>query len=380
MVQALLLSALITQSPAPDYAKTWQRVRRSIETRYYARQVRKDEMKRLLDEAEPKATAAKTTEEFHSIVDKMIDSFGDSHFAFLTKDDQGYYMMDGLANDEPAEMPNIGAWFAPGKDGYTVQMVLNGLAAEKAGLRVGDLMLSVDNAPFAPVSSFRGKDGKTVALKVQRDGKVVEATAEVSSEPAISMFLDASHNSSKVLERNGKKIGYFRLWTQTKDSFKRALANAVYGKLANTDGFILDLRDGFGGRPEEFADPFFRPKATLEWKTGPKSGYTQQFGYQKPLVVLINPGTRSAKEILAFILQFSKRATLVGVPTLGQVLGTSPDRINDWSYLEVPVIDVSIEGTRLEKNGVKPNIALKREYDENGNDLVIETALKKLAR
>jgi carboxyl-terminal processing protease len=275
------------------------------------------------------------------------------------------------------EMAHIDAWFRPGKDGYTVQMVLNGGQAEKAGLRKGDLVVSIENQPFTPVQSMMPYIGKEATIRFKRGGKEFQGKVEVQQDPAMQMFLDASRRSTKVIEHGGKKIGYFHLWTQANDSFRNALSNAVYGPLSQTDAFILDLRDGFGGRPEGFADPFFRPESTLEWKMNPNApGMKQLFGYQRPLVVLINEGSRSAKEVLSQILKSSKRATLIGSTTAGHVLGTSPMPIEDWAYLEIPMVEVITDGVRLEGKGVEPNIALPAEFDAEGNDLHLKRALE----
>jgi carboxyl-terminal processing protease len=153
------------------------------------------------------------------------------------------------------------------------------------------------------------------------------------------------------------------------------LESAVSGKFADTDAFILDLRDGFGGRPERFADVFFRPDVKVNWDFGSNKN-VQHFGYGKPLVVLINSGSRSAKELLSYILKSSKRATLIGTQTAGNVLGTSPNRINDWCILELPMVDVSVDGVRLEKNGVQPNIKVLDGFDKDGNDVVIGRAVE----
>ena len=356
-----------------DFNKAWEQTTKAIESRYYARTTRADELKKRLADAEPKARAAKSRPEFEKVVNDMIDGFGDSHFDFFTDDDQGYYTMDNLTGGK-LELPQIGAWFRRGQDGYTVHMVLNDSEAEKAGLVKGDLIVSADGQPFEPVASFRNKS--KVHLKFRRGSKDFEKDVDVSLTTATGMFLEASRRSARVIESGGKKIGYFRLWTQASDDFRKALSDALDGKLRDTDAFVLDLRDGFGGRPEGFGDPFFRPGVTLEWKFSPTASMKQSFGYGKPLVVLINEGSRSAKEVLAYVFKYSHRATLVGRNTAGNVLGTSPIRLNDWAVIEIPMVELMTDGVRLEGKGVAPDVALEKEYDENGKDLFLERALK----
>jgi carboxyl-terminal processing protease len=362
------------------YAEAWRRVSDDITNRFYGRKTRKYEMEKLLLKYKPLATAAKDDSEFESSVEDMIHEFGDSHFDLYTKADQGYYVMDGLSRgDQAANASQIGAWFRQTPNGYLVQMVLEGTEASKAGLRAGDRIVSADDAPFGPIISFAGKDDKPVKLTIERDKKQFDKTVKPQSEPLMKMFLDATRDSARIIEVKGKKLAYVHLWTQANDNFRRALETLVNGRFATTDAFILDLRDGFGGRPEGFADPFFRPGNEIKWDYVTTTT-NQHFGYSKPLVVLINGGSRSAKEILSFILKSSHRATLIGTTTAGNVLGTSPIRINDWSYLEIPAVDVIIDGVRLEKNGVQPDIKIADGFDKDGKDVVIERAVQFLTR
>ncbi|RYG41629.1 PDZ domain-containing protein [bacterium] len=378
---ALSLSLPPTPAPAEDFAPDWGKIETSIRTRYYAREARKDEMNRLLAKYAPIVKAAADRKAFDAAVDAMIAEFRDSHFDFLTADEQGYYLMDSLLRREGAEeMPNVGAWFRRDGDGYTVQMVLEGGPAAKAGLRAGDLVTGVDGTPFSPVEALRERVGKTVPLTYRRGGVEATAPVTVAKTRALKMFLDASRESTRVIEQGGRKFGYFHLWTQANDDFKNALSAAIYGRLRETDGFILDLRGGFGGRPEGFADPFFRPDMDLAWKTSPTGGYTQSFGYGRPLVVLIDRGSRSAKELLSFILQKSRRATLVGETTAGHVLGTSPARINDWSFIEIPMVDVAVQGVRLEGKGVSPDVRVSQTPSADGKDATVEKAVEILLK
>lgn len=280
-------------------------------------------------------------------------------------------------------MAEIGAWFRPipTGGGYTVQMVLDGTEAQKAGLRKGDVITLINGKPFTPVASLRENLDKASKISYQRNGKTFEATVTPEEKPALKMFLDATRDSAKIIEVGGKKVGYVHLWTEANTDFRDTLASLVYGKLRDTDALILDNRDGFGGRPEGFLDPFFRPEVNIEWKfseTAP--GMQQLFGYQRPLVMLINEGSRSAKEVTSMILKKSGRGTLVGSTTAGHVLGTSPFRLNDWSYLEIPIVDVIVDGVRIEGKGVEPDVKLPRESDEAGNDLHIQAALDLLGR
>lgn len=380
MNAALALLAVVRFGPTDEYAQAWDKAAGMIRQRYYARESRKDEMERLLKAYEPKAKAANSKAEFRDVVNAMIADFKDSHFALLSDEDQGYYNFDSLARSNPATMPQFGAWFRKDPGGYTVQMVINGTEAERADIRKGDVVITVDGEPFAPVVPLKDKVGKTVTLQIRRGSQALEKKVEVQETTAKEMFVKGTRDSARIIEKGGKKIAYVHLWTMSDEDQKNALSNLVYGKFKDTDAFILDIRDGFGGRPEGFGDPFFRPQATLEWKFGEQASMKQLFGYGKPMVLLTNGGSRSAKEVFSFLMKKSKRATLVGSTTAGHVLGTTPARLNDWAYLEIPIVDVLTDGKRIEGKGVSPDVPVKNEFDEKGKDLYIEKALEILSR
>lgn len=374
MTSILLL--LAASQETTDFGKSWDQASNSIRRLYYARESRKDEMERLLKAYEPRAKAASSKAQFRDIVNQMIGDFKDSHFALLTDEDQGYYSFDAIANRNPAEMPHIGAWFKKGPDGYTVQMVMNGSEAEKSDIRKGDVIERVDASAFDPILSLKGKVDARVSLQVRRGSQKLAKSVEVRQTSAKKFFLDATKASSKVIDHAGKKFGYVHLWTMVDEDQKTYLSNLIYGQFRDTDGIILDIRDGFGGRPEGYGDPFFRPDVTLEWKFGPSPSQRQLFGYGRPLVLITNEGSRSAKEVFSYIMKKSKRATLVGSTTAGHVLGTTPMRLNEWAYLEIPIVDVFTDGDRIEGRGVAPDVPVKAEFDADGKDLFLAKALE----
>ncbi len=379
------VGAILTVTPASvrwaqptDYVKAWDDLAKAIQTRYYARKTRGKEMDALLKKYEPLGKAAKSEEEFADITNQMIADFKDSHFALLTNQEQSYYVFEGLMSKDPKPAPFFGAWVKKMPDGYTVKMVLNGSEAETADLRKGDLILKVNNQTFTPIQSLAPFVNQKVKLSIRRGEADMEKEVTVTSKPVLGAFLDASRASSRVIESHGRKIGYFHLWTMANDDFRNALAGAVYGKFRETDAVILDLRDGFGGRPEGFGDPFFRPEVTTTWDMGGGMAMPQLFGYQRPLVVLINAGSRSAKEIFSYVIKKSHRATLIGSTTAGNVLGTTPWRLTDWAFLEIPIVDIKTDGERLEGRGVDPDIKVPAEFDDSGKDLVLDAALNRL--
>lgn len=357
MLASLTLILAQLGAPAHDYAHAWAAVESGIRSKYYARTTRKAEMDDRLATFGPKAKAAKTDEEFDAVLQQMTDAFGDSHFDYFTRSEPGYYMMDGLLNrSSAAKMPQFGAWFKKREDGYTVQMVLNGSEAERVGLRKGDVILRANDVPFTPITALKGKS--SVNLSYLREGKPYTATVAVRETAPIAMFLDATRASIRVIPVNGRRIGYIHVWTLASMDFFRTLQSALRKSFKDTDAVVLDIRDGFGGYALDVTS-------------------TIKKSYPKPIKVLINEGSRSAKELLAFNLK-KAQFTLIGKRTAGHVLGTQPIPIDGWGYLEIPMAEVPADGVRLEKRGVDPDIEVAVEFDPAGNDLMLTRALELL--
>jgi len=87
-----------------------------------------------------------------------------------------------------------------------------------------------------------------------------------------------------------------------------------------------------------------------------KGSHFERCYYDKPMAVLINGGTRSGKEIMAFGLKRSKRATLFGDTTAGYVVGGKYNPIDSRAILYLAVVDIKLAGERLEGHGVSPDV------------------------
>lgn len=88
----------------------------------------------------------------------------------------------------PAERPYLGIEFKPvadGDEGAVVERVAPGTPAAAAGLKPGDVVLKVDNAPLeqTAVADFLStkRPGDTVQLTLRRAGKEVAATAQLTA-------------------------------------------------------------------------------------------------------------------------------------------------------------------------------------------------------
>jgi carboxyl-terminal processing protease len=203
--------------------------------------------------------------------------------------------------------------------------------ALKAGLQVGDAILAVDGQSARGRSQeevlqfLRGFPGTKANLTVRRPGTSKEII--ISLERAEMESNNVPH-SSMVAEG----IGYVFLSTFTRDAGQN-VANALRTLKAEhpeIKGYVLDLRDNGGGLLDEAVKltNVFVPKGELvvstkgkvpEWDRSFRTT-DAPFDTETPLVVLINPRSASASEIVSGSIQDLDRGLLVGQRSYGKGL------------------------------------------------------------
>ena len=125
---------------------------------------------------------------------------------------------------------------------------------------------------------------------------------------------------------------------------------------------------------------FWRDVPLLERIT--RDGTKQPFDTQirKPAVLLINGGTRSGKETVAYFAKKHRLARLVGERTAGAVVAGGPFCLSDGSMLLLAQSDGRVDGERLEGVGVAPDIEVPFDFRyAAGNDPQLARALDVLA-
>jgi carboxyl-terminal processing protease len=227
-------------------------------------------------------------------------------------------------------------------------------------LKVGDEVIAVDGKAYQPIQSFLDKAEQEVKVSIQ-ESPDPKSRKDVTVIPKKlnpdTLFLEAMRQSIKIIERNSKKIGYVHIWSYAGDQYQQLLVEEIgYGKLKDTEGLILDLRDGWGGAEPNYLNIFNKqvPGLTQMARDGVKR--TIDLQWRKPVVMVVNNGSRSGKEILAYGFKKYGIGKLIGTKTAGAVVGGSPFLLEDGNLLYLAVVDVWIDGERLEGKGVIPDI------------------------
>ena len=318
----------------------------------------------------PPAAAARSDEEFASVVNAMLAELRTSHTRLYIAHEPEYFQLCGifwsslapklkplLPNGRP-DYPGIGVVTRASGDHTFVYNVFDGSPAAEAGLRVGDEINSVDGAPFQPVGSFAGKVGQAVRVQVRRTAGAnpVELGVIPRLLDPTTMFLDALKASVELTEHDGIKVGYVHVWSYAGEVYQDQLEEELEGRLREADALVLDLRDGWGGANPRYLWPFFAPPLAVAYvgRDGRQSSYEE--AWTKPVCLLVNEGTRSGKELLTYLFKKADRGPIVGTRTAGAVVAGQPFVLGDGSLLLLAVRDGAVDGWRLEGQGVTPTV------------------------
>lgn len=329
-------------------------------------------VRREVEDPRTPITAASPDARVDEAIDAVLASLQASHTGHFRKDTIDYYELAdifryAIRNDMrrlfppegDASYPGIGMIAAPGNGLWFVSDVYDGSPAAKAGILVGDEVLSVDGQPYQEIASFRNKVGKPVEVKLRRRPGEEPITVKVQVEQLrpLPTFEKAIAESAKLFERDGRKIGYIRLWTLAAPHSMQAVAEALAeGPLKDADGLVLDLRGRWGGGSSDAAELFLGDTPPFKLIRRDGKDILDNVRWRRPVVALIDEGSRSGLEVFAYALKVNG-IPLVGARTAGALLAGRAFLLPDDSLLELAVTDAVIgDGVRLEGSGVQPDL------------------------
>ena len=209
-----------------------------------------------------------------------------------------------------------------------------GMPAAEAGLKKGDIILSIDGESMAEKSTayvsdhLRGEPGTTMVMKIERPSTGKKMTVKVQRK-AIQMPYLPYYG----MQKDG--IGYINYNQYLENSAKDVRRAFIDLKKQGMKSLVLDLRNNGGGSVQEALQilNMFIPKGRhlLSMKGKVKnanSSYNttvEPLDTVMPIVVLVNEATASASEITSGALQDYDRAVIMGTRTYGKGLVQIPN-------------------------------------------------------
>ncbi|MGH2942830.1 MAG: S41 family peptidase [Solirubrobacteraceae bacterium] len=277
--------------------------------------------------------------------------------------------------------------------GLRLETVYPDSPAEKAGLRVGDVITHANGRRLAGLPEetataiIKGRAGTKVTLRVRRGRRTL--TLRVTRER-----IEIPTVESRIASAGGKRAGYVALSTFGSRRGHLQLADAIRrAKRRKARGIVLDLRRNGGGLITEaqlVASMFLEggPIVTTRGRnvqTRTLRAVGEPIARDLPTVVLVDRGTASASEIVAGALQDRKRATLVGTRTFGKGVFQEILPLDNGGALDITVgqyflpsgRNIGGPGTKP-GNGLRPDVVV-RDDPETRRDEALDRALDVLA-
>lgn len=313
------------------------------------------------------------------IAQGFLGGTGDKYAYYYSKDEFAQLM-----EDVSGTYAGIGISIIENDDGkIEIYKVFKGTPAEEAGLRVKDIIVEAGGEKeFETVDDLvkivRGKEGTSVDIVVERDGKDIPVTVTRKQ-------IDVPTVEHKMLENN---IGYVQISefdNITVDQFNNALSDL---ESQGMTALILDVRDNPGGDYDTVVAMCDRvlPKGdiiTVEDKNGAKRTEQSDDEHQinLPMALLINENSASASEVFSGAIQDYDLATIVGKTSYGKGIVQSIYRLPDGSGMKFTTERyLTPKGRDINGVGIIPDVEVdlpEDAYDDGILDEDEDTQLKK---
>lgn len=264
----------------------------------------------------------------------MVTATGDRWSYYISADSYASYM-EQMNN----AYVGVGITIAAAEDGsgLTVMEVTAGGPAEEAGVKVGDVMVSVDSTSIADMTTaevrdlVRGEEGTTVDLGFRRGEETVTLTVERRT-------IDQVVTTGELLDGN---IGYVKIVNF--DSNCAAQTIAVIEDLMDqgAESLLFDVRYNPGGYKDELVKvlDYLLPEGVLFRSVrtdGTESiDYSDESCVDLPMAVLVNGDSYSAAEFFAAALQEYGVGQVVGSQTCGKGYFQNTYRLSDGSAVSL---------------------------------------------
>jgi carboxyl-terminal processing protease len=281
---------------------------------------------------------------------------------------------DEIRVSTTGQYTGVGLEVAAESGRITVVTPLDGSPAQRAGLRPGDVLISIDGMPLDgrdlgdAVARMRGRPGTHVALSVVRDG-----VEEPLSFDLLRDRIEVHSVSETLLERD---FGYVRVThfsDTTAPDLRRAVAALEHQNGRRLRGLVLDLRNNPGGVLDaavDVADAFLDRGVIVSGDGRIRDAHFERHARRGDIlegagmVVLVNTGSASASEIVAGALQDHNRATLIGMPTYGKGSVQTVMPLSGGRAIKLTTARYyTPSGASIHERGIRPDLLIEDRAD-----------------
>lgn len=293
----------------------------------------------------------------------LISGLGDPYSEYYSKEEYEDFKMSTLGN-----YAGIGALLSQDKKTMvvTVTKVYDDSPAQKADIRAGDIIVSVDGYEAVKeklddfVQRIRGEENTTLEMVMMRDGEEQTKTVERAIVTIPSVYGEMLGDGIGLIEITDFSVN-------TENEFKETLQSLEKQGLK---ALVFDLRTNGGGLVSSVTDILddILPEGTVVYtidKKGEKTTYTSDNEHQIdcPMVVLTSGNTASAAEIFAGAIHDFNYGTLIGKKTYGKGVVQYTYPLPDGSAAKLTFATYyTPSGKCIHKKGIKPDIDIEYKY------------------
>lgn len=323
----------------------------------------------------------------------MAAAVDDPYTAYYPKDEFSSYR-DNIMSTYVGIGATLGADMQ--QNSLVVVSPMEDSPAEKAGLKSGDKILSIDGKQYeanqlSEAASYlkNGDEGTSVVISVMRDdAKQLDIT--VTREKIVKNSV-----KSKMLD-NG--VGYIRITgfesksdNTSKNTYDEFCEHLSALSTAGMKKLVIDVRDNPGGDLNvvcNIADELL-PKCLITY-TEDKHGKRMTVNSDEkcvdvPMAILVNGGSASASEVLTGALKDNGKATVVGTKTYGKGIVQTVYPFSDGSGMSITTAKYyTPSGVCIHQIGIEPDITVEADTDkaisalEPSEDVQLQKALEVL--
>jgi carboxyl-terminal processing protease len=243
--------------------------------------------------------------------------------------------------------------------------------ADKAGIRAGDVILTVDGESTAgwtvgeAVRRIRGPDGTEVTLGVRHEsGETEDITVTRATITIPTVF---THELEDADGTPVNDIAYVELQQISEESVGDLAVLLADIEEKGYRGLVLDLRRNPGGAlgaTVEIADLFLESGVILiqvdkEGNETIEQADSGDVGEEIPLAVLVGSGSASGAEVVAGALRDNNRAVIIGTTTFGKGSVNHLRELSDGGALYITIARwLTPSGEQIEGIGLAPDIEI----------------------
>ena len=245
--------------------------------------------------------------------------------------------------------------------------------AFRAGIKSGDYITHINGTLIfgqsldEAIEGMRGAAGTKVSLTIVRPGRDKPLDVTLVREVIVQKPV-------KWEVKNGIGIININTFSANTGADTRAAVMAVEKSLGKAPlGYIIDLRDNGGGlltQAIEVSDVFLERGEIVSQRGRDKADIERYYAKPGdlakglPIIVLTDPGTASASEIVAGALQDHKRAVIMGTQSFGKGSVQSVLPLSQNSALRLTTARYfTPSGRSVQEGGIEPDIAVPQLSD-----------------